>query len=428
MTNVPTKDAGSRDLRPTTALDAARSPSPRRVAPPAGPAHVLHDDAEAIEAATALAAALAPGAAERDRERRQPWDELDRFSQSGLWSMNVPRAYGGPGLSYVTVARVFALIAAGDPSIAQIAQNHVSLLDILRFDPDEGRKRVLFGEALRGLRFGNALAERGGKTILDMATRIARDGDEFVVTGKKFYCTGALYAHLVPVHAIDDEGRHVLAFLDRDAPGLSVIDDWSGIGQRTTGSGTVLLDAVKVAADRVVPSYLAFERPSVHGAVAQIIHAAVDAGIAHRAIEETIAFVRDHARPWVDSGLDRAADDPFTLREIADLKVKLHAAAAVLARAGRIIDAGLADENADTAAAASVAVAEAKVLTTEVALQAGSKLFELAGTRSALAALNLDRHWRDARTHTLHDPVRWKFHAIGNYVVNGVRPPRHSWI
>ena len=334
----------------------------------------------------------------------------------------------GRPFSYATVARVFAIIAAGDASIAQVAQNHVSLIDVIRFDPDERRKRFLFGAALRGLRFGNALAERGGKTILDMKTRITRGDDGLSVTGRKFYATGALYAHLVPVHAIDDEDHHVLAFVARDAPGLEIVDDWSGIGQRTTASGTVILDKVRVEADHVVPSHLAFDKPSVHGAVAQIIHAGIDCGIAHRAIEETIAFVRDHARPWADSGRDKAADDPFTLREIADLKVKLHAAEAVLARAGRVIDAGLRDENAETAAAASIAVAEAKVLTTEVAVLAGSKLFELSGTRAALAEHNLDRHWRDARVHTLHDPVRWKFFAIGDYVVNGTAPARHSWI
>jgi SfnB family sulfur acquisition oxidoreductase len=404
-------------------------PSARyRASPPQGAAHVLRDDAEAVSIATALATSFARGASERDRDRRLPWDELDLFSQSGLWSMNVPKADGGPGVSYATVARVFAIIASGDASIAQIAQNHVSLIDVIRFDPEPDRKRFLLGEALRGIRFGNALAERGGKTILDMATRITREGGGYSITGKKFYATGALYAHLVPVHAIDDDGKSVLAFVARDADGLEIIDDWSGIGQRTTGSGTVTLDKVKVAPTHVVPSYLAFEKPSVHGAVAQIIHAAIDAGIAHRAIEETIAFVRDYARPWADSGRDKASDDPFTLREIADLKVKLHAAEAVLARAGRVIDAGLLDETAETAAAASIAVAEAKVLTTEVALQAGNKLFELSGTRAVLASLNLDRHWRDARVHTLHDPVRWKFHAIGDYVVNGTKPPRHSWI
>ena len=416
------------NLRRAGAVEAPRDASAARAADPALPAPVLRDDDEAVAVATELGRAFARDASRRDRERRLPWDELDLFSQSGLWSMNVPREAGGPGLSYATVARVFAIVAAGDASIAQVAQNHISLIDVLRFDPDAVRRRGLYGAALRGLRFGNALAERGGRTVRDVRTRLTRDGDAYALDGEKHYCTGALFAHLVPVHAVDDEGQHVLAFVARDTPGLTIVDDWSGMGQRTTASGTVVLDRVRVAADRVVPSHLAYANPSVHGAVSQILHAAIDAGIARRAIEETMAFVRDHARPWADSGREKASDDPFTLREVADLHVKLHAAEALLWRAGRAIDAGLADETADSCAAASIAVAEAKVLTTEVAVLAGTKLFERSGTRAALADLNMDRHWRDARTHTLHDPVRWKHFAIGDYVVNGTRPPRHTWL
>jgi alkylation response protein AidB-like acyl-CoA dehydrogenase len=108
--------------------------------------------------------------------------------------------------------------------------------------------------------------------------------------------------------------------------------------------------------------------------------------------------------------------------------IRLHAAKALLERAGLQLDATVADVTEDSIAAAKIAVAEAKVLSTEIALQAANKLFELAGTRSTLARHNLDRHWRDTRTHTLHDPVRWKYAAIGNFYLNGVRPPLHSWI
>jgi alkylation response protein AidB-like acyl-CoA dehydrogenase len=55
-------------------------------------------------------------------------------------------------------------------------------------------------------------------------------------------------------------------------------------------------------------------------------------------------------------------------------------------------------------------------------------LFELAGSQATLAEHNLDRHWRNARVHTLHDPVRWKYHAIGNYYLNDENPPRRGTI
>ena len=74
----------------------------------------------------------------------------------------------------------------------------------------------------------------------------------------------------------------------------------------------------------------------------------------------------------------------------------------------------------------TIAVAEAKALSTEVSLHVSNKLFELTGSRSTLQEFGLDRHWRNARTHTLHDPVRWKYHRIGDFVLNGVKPARHG--
>jgi SfnB family sulfur acquisition oxidoreductase len=392
------------------------------------PAHILTCDEDAIFRARELAAEFLTGSSQRDAQRILPFDELDRFSQSGLWGMNIPQAYGGPALSYRTVAEIFKIISAADASIGQIAQNHVSLLDVMRFDPNEQRKRHYYGAALNGFRFGNALSERGGKNIFDFKTKLVREGDHFVLDGEKFYSTGALFAHIVPVQAINESGNGVMVMVPRDAQGLSVIDDWSGFGQRTTASGTVRLNSIKVEESQIIPSHLAFDTPSVHGAVAQIIQAAIDAGIAQQAIEDTIAFVRDHARPWVDSGRDHAYEDPYTIEAIADLKIRLHAAEAVLEEAGETIDASQKNETEDSVAKASIAVAEAKILTTEIALLASTKLFELSGTRSVLESLNLNRHWRNARTHTLHDPVRWKFHAIGNYVLNDIKPPRHSWL
>jgi SfnB family sulfur acquisition oxidoreductase len=389
---------------------------------------VITSDAEAIEVAHRLATDFAEGAAVRDREGLLPLAELDRFSQSGLWGITVPHAYGGAGVSWVTLTEVIKIISAADPALGQIPQNHIAIIDHIAADGTEEQKRFLFGEVLKGVRFGNAFSESGSKNVAAFETKLTRDGDDYIVTGQKFYSTGALLAHLVPIVAVDEEGRPHLAFADRNAPGLDIINDWSSFGQRTTASGTVIVNAVRVPAARVIPAYKAFERATPAGPISQIIQAAVDAGIARGAVQETIDFVRSKSRPWIDSGREYASEDPFTIAAIGDLEIRLHAAEAILERAARAVDAASAAPNEDSVAAAALAVAEAKVLTTEAAILATNKLFELSGTRSTLGVYNLDRHWRNARTHTLHDPVRWKYFVIGNYHLNGVKPARHPWL
>ncbi|MCP3722944.1 SfnB family sulfur acquisition oxidoreductase [Paraburkholderia sp. CNPSo 3272] len=398
-------------------------------APVTEAAHVIVTDREAIAVATELAARLAVGAAQRDSERRLPREEIEWFSRSGLWGITVPKAYGGAGVSNVTLTEVVKIIAAADPSLGQLPQNHFGLVDVIALTGTEEQKRELFGEVLAGKRFGNGFSEKGTKHVLDLKTRVRRDGDHYVVDGTKFYSTGALFAHYVPVLGLDDDRRGWLAYIPRGTQGLSVVDDWSGFGQRTTASGTVTLENVRVPARLVLPAHRVSEQPTLNGPLSQIIQAAIDAGIARAAIEDTLAFVRSRSRPWVDSGVERASDDPLTIREVGHLHIQLHAAEALLERAARVLDelAAKGETTEDDVARASVAVGEAKVLTTQVALLAGEKLFELAGTQSTLGVHNLDRHWRNARTHTLHDPVRWKYHLVGNYYLNGVKPSRHAW-
>ncbi|MDH4612217.1 SfnB family sulfur acquisition oxidoreductase [Pseudomonas sp. BN102] len=389
---------------------------------------VIRDDAEALDVARRIAAEFKPGAAERDRQRRLPHEELEVFSHSGLWGISVPREHGGAGVSRVTLAQVIAIISAADASLGQIPQNHFYALEVLRVNGSKVQQRRLFAAALAGQRFGNALAEIGTRTANDRNTRLIKEGAGYRIHGRKFYCTGALYAHRVPTLVVAEDGHQYLAFVPRNAPGLSVIDDWSGFGQRTTGSGSVVFDNVPVRTEDLVSFQAAFERPTTVGPFAQILHAAIDAGIARAAYEDALAFVRTRSRPWIDAGVDKARDDPLAIQEFGRLAIRLHAAEAILDRAGHLLDAATAEPNAETVAAASIGVAEARALTTEVSLAAASKLFELSGSRASLAEHNLDRHWRNARVHTLHDPVRWKYHAVGNFYLNDQLPPRRGTI
>ncbi|MGE8638925.1 MAG: SfnB family sulfur acquisition oxidoreductase [Achromobacter sp.] len=388
-------------------------------------AAIIDTDAQALEVARALAEDFAREASQRDRERRLPLLELERYSLSGLWGITVPQEHGGAGVSRVTLAEVTAIISAADGSLGQIPQNHYYALEVLRVNGNADQQRRFFARALAGERFGNALAETGTRTAAERRTRLTADPEGgWRINGSKFYCTGALYAQWIPTATVDGDGIQRLAIVRRDSPGVEIIDDWSGFGQRVTGSGTVHFKDVAVPAEDVLLLADPAGPPNTIKPLAQIIHAAIDLGIGQAALADAVAFVRDRSRPWIDANVERAADDPLTISEFGRLSIRLDAARALVARAGRLLDTATADGTPAHVAAAAIAVAEARALTTEASLAAGTKLFELAGTHSTLDHLNLDRHWRNARTHTLHDPVRWKRHAVGNYYLNDIAPGR----
>ncbi|OIX90632.1 SfnB family sulfur acquisition oxidoreductase [Pantoea sp. Ae16] len=383
---------------------------------------------QAIQAAQSLAEQAKPGAVERDQQRIYPVDLLNQFTRLGLGSISVPRRFGGGGLGYQTLAEVFRIISASDPSLGQIPQNHFGLIQFILGEGEPEQQQTLLQAVVNGNRLGNGGPEKNTRHTRDVQARLSGDGNARFLTGEKFYSTGALFADILVTTALQDDDRPVMAFIPLPAPGAEIVDDWSGMGQRTTASGTVRLHQVAVDPAWIIP-LPSPEKPTLRGAVSQFIQAAIDAGIAQGALDDALAFVRDHSRPWVDAGVARNADDPYILADIGRISTELSAANALLRRAARVLDAiDPAALTAENSAAASIAVAEAKVLTTEIALRASEKLLEWGGSRATLLQHGLDRHWRNARTHTLHDPVRWKTHAIGNYYLNAVYPARHAWI
>lgn len=397
-------------------------------------AQIIASEQDAIRVAHELANEFRLHAAERDRERREPIKELDAYSQSGLLAIAVPPQYGGLGASMGTITHVFSIISEADSSLGQLAQNHFGYVDFIAANGSETQKQELFGRILQGARMGNALSEKRNQhdqqkrqhvgvfttLITTLDSRRAR------VDGTKFYATGALFADLIPVTATNEEGHVDVAFFDRDTPGLTVINDWSSFGQRTTFSGTVEIDGAIIPRTRVIAADR-HQQISANGPVSQILQAAIDLGIGQAALAETLEYVRHRARPWIDSGVERAVDDPLTLSLLGRLDTQQAAAEALLERAADKVDKARHYPSADAIDQASVSVARAKIATTEFALEAANRLFELAGTSSTLEQFGLDRHWRNARVHTLHDPVRWKLHMVGNYLLNHASPQRHAW-
>lgn len=393
---------------------------------------------EAAAVATELASEFALGAAARDQLRELPFPQIDRLSASGLLAITVPRAYGGADLPPSVVADVIRILATADPNIAQIPHSHFVYVNLLRLAGSDEQLRHYSGRLLRGARIANAQTERSSPTVADIATTVRPAEGRFRVDGAKYYCTGSLFADILAVLTrLDDPDREsglaggqYVAFLPADTPGVRIVDDWSAVGQRTTGSGTVIFDEVLVDRSALVPRAPAVNTPTGYGAFAQLLHAAIDVGIARGAFEAAVSFVREKSRPWFEAGVTRAIDDPLLIQRFGELAVVVQAAEATLSSAGATVDAtvGAGSDAADRAAAASLAVAGAKIVADKAANEVSSALFEVSGTRSAASDLNLDHFWRNARTHTLHDPIRWKYQHIGRALLHGTPPPLHSAI
>ncbi|KAB2585025.1 SfnB family sulfur acquisition oxidoreductase [Rhodococcus erythropolis] len=395
-------------------------------------AHRITSEDEALSVASQLSDEFAAGAGVRDAQRLLPHDEVRTLAQSGLLGLSVPKGFGGIDASTETLAEVFRLLAEGDPSIAQIPHSHFTFLEALRYQGSNEQKQFFYAEALSGKQFANAQSERGNKTIDIDGTTLTPDGEDFVLEGRKFYCTGALFADWIVVRAANadqftETGAQVKSavYLPRSTPGLSIADDWDGMGQKTTASGTVTLESVSVPRFNVVPFTSLFTHPTTYGAQAQILHAAIDTGIASAALRESVKLAAK-ARPFFEAKVDTAVEDPLLVQLAGEAAIEVRAARSLLAEAARSIDVARFSPTEDSTARASIDAATAKVVGARASLAATSTLFEIGGTRSAGESANLSRFWRDARTHTLHDPTRWKVQHIGRWTLSGTIPPRHG--
>jgi SfnB family sulfur acquisition oxidoreductase len=385
---------------------------------------VITGDARALAVARDFAADLATGDSERDAQRRLPRAEVAALAASGLLGVTVPREHGGTDVSARTMGELIATLSEGDASVGQIPQNHYFFVEVLREAANAAQQEFFFAEVLAGRHFGNALSERGTRTPGEYAIRFEpRPGGDVLIDGTKYYATGSPFAPWIPIYANDPDGRKVAAWVPADAPGVTVVDDWHGMGQRTTGSGTVRFEQVVIPSDRVVPVWTIFERPEVFGAFGNYLHAAIDLGIARAALRDGKDLVRRVARPGAESTAARPAEDPLVIQEFGELALRVRTAAALLHEAGDAIDAARAELTVETAAEASVAVAAARAETDRAAVGVASDVFALIGSRATANDLNLHRHWRNARTHTLHDPRRMKIQHIGNHALNDVPPP-----
>ncbi|MGE8559264.1 MULTISPECIES: SfnB family sulfur acquisition oxidoreductase [unclassified Acinetobacter] len=391
--------------------------------------HVIENDHEAIHAAYHVADFALEGRNDRDQQRLLPFAEIDLFSQKGLGGIRIPKQFGGAFVSNKTLAHVFRILNKADSSVGQIPQNQIALLNMIQIMGTDQQKQFIYQEILQGKRLANGGPERHTKDSKTLTTLLTLEDGHYFVEGEKFYSTGSSFAHWLAIKAIHPEGHVVLTIVNREAAGVEVIDNWNGFGQRTTSSGTVRLEHVEVDPLLIFDERLLSSQPNYRGAYSQLLQVAIDVGIAEAAFADTVTAVQK-ARPIVDAHVEKASFEHYTLQEVGKSSVLLDAAILLLDEAAEYLDEldqldAVTDEQA---AKASILVAEAKIYANDAALHISEKLLELGGSRSSLSQHNLDQHWRNARVHTLHDPVRWKLHALGDYYLNHKLPARHAWI
>lgn len=391
--------------------------------------HIIENDQDAIIAAYQVADFALEGRNKRDLDRLLPFDEVELFSQKGLGGIRIPKQYGAAYVSNKTLAQVFRIINKADSSLGQIPQNQIALLNMIDLMGSEEQKNFIFSEILNGKRLANGGPEKNTKDIKTLNTTLRIENGRYIVNGQKFYSTGSSFADWLAIKAIHPDGHVVLTIINRHSSGVDIFNDWNGFGQRTTSSGSILLKDVEIDPSLIFDERILIDKPNYRGAFSQLLQVAIDVGIAEAAFADTLTAIKK-ARPIVDAQVEQASFEHYILQEVGKSNVLLDAAILLLDEAAEYLDElDLLTQVTDKQAAkASILVAEAKIYANDAALHISEKLLELGGSRSSLSSLNLDQHWRNARVHTLHDPVRWKFHALGEYYLNHKLPARHAWI
>ncbi|GGT88549.1 acyl-CoA dehydrogenase family protein [Actinomadura citrea] len=384
--------------------------------------------AAALRRADLVAAELRATAAERDRANRSPRNEVELLRAHDLLQVQEPVEYGGDGLSYAQASLITRRIARGDTSIAHLIGYHYAQTRIAPlFGTPEQADALSRRNGQEKLFWGGVQNPRGGSDLV-----LTRSGDGFRLDGRRSFASGASLGDHLSVTAAH-EGELVFISLPAGRQGFRALGDWDNIGQRLTDSGGVEFDGTRVdRAEILGPDPLTGRTLTAYQTLVtphwQLAFVNFYTGTAEGALDEALDWTRLRGAPWETSGVDSAAEDPYVLQTVGEVRSEIRAAALLADRAGEALQAALdtgpslTDEQR---AEAAVAVYEAKYLTTKVALAAASRLFEIQGARATTSAYGFDRHWRNLRTHTLHDPVAYKAREVGDWTLNR-RAPQFS--
>ena len=374
--------------------------------------------AKAIE----LRQAFHQDAVHRDKLGGRPTEQIRLLKQSGLPSAQIPVQYGGKGASWLSILRVVREFARTDGSLAHLFGYHHLPLNLVLFRGSNAQKdRLLRASAAGNLVWGNS------GNAMSKTSSGRRTDNGWLVNGKRPFSSGSHIADYIQISFENAEGDRLTAAVPADRDGIVIEDDWDGIGQRQTGSGTVSFHDLAIEDDELISSPAIPLTPytSLTSLLQQSVLLNVFVGSAQGALEEGRAYTTTLSRPWIYSGVEKHTDDPWIKRQYGDLYIRTLAAAELADKAARSLDAafhqgpGLTHEDRG---AAAIDIATANIYAGEIGLAVSSEIFEVMGARSATTANGFDRFWRNVRTHTLHNPAEYKKRTIGTWLLTGELP------
>lgn len=375
---------------------------------------------------------FAEGGAERDTQRRLIFDETAELKRLGFVALRVDRP-GAPALALPDFFAVVRDLAAADPNIAHVFRNHFFAVETHRRTPEAPFSARVLTLAREGAMFGVAFNEvskdpAGGVGYVPSA-RLETDGDGFRISGTKIYSTGNIYADYLFSSAVEEDGTARQFFIPTRAEGVQLEDDWDGFGQKLTGSGKTVFDRVRVERSDLydVPQRGAGE-PFLYGyTFHQVYLTTAISGIVDRILRDAVQLIRARKRNFYHALHEHPSQEPELQSVVGRIAAHRAAIQAVTDRAVAALDRAWANADGSEAGAlsitASIAAAEAKVVTDETAAALASLLIDVSSGSGVSTTRALDRHWRNIKVISAHNPRVYKERVLGDHYLNGTAPP-----
>ena len=366
-------------------------------------------------------AKIAEGNLERERDRVFPHEQVTLLNEAGFGTLRIATDRGGWGASLQQVFLLLADLGTADANVAHIWRNHLAFVEDRLNATVSDANDAWIARFLGGQFVGGGWTEANNVTLANLVTTVQADGDHFAVTGAKFYATGSLYADWLDVLGRADDGELLTALVRADDPGVTLVDDWDGFGQRTTASGTARYENARAERGDVFP---AAERFAYQGHFYQTAMLSVLTGITRAALRDGSTALTGRKRNYPQGLAQVPSDDAQLLAVIGEVSADAFAAEAALAQAGAALDRIHGDEqNAKRRLVeAEVAVTQAQLVIIAAALRATTTVFDALGASGVSVERGLDRHWRNARTLASHNPRVYKARILGDYLINGKDP------